>query len=118
MWSRASTDNASPRSASKSYEDCSIEYQRREFLENLARLGFLCYMALCEYEEAVEYFHKHYVRKEPEIALYVLLNMIDRHQQWDLWTKTYQQALRCGIRPRPELKAKYLGIQERARASA
>jgi hypothetical protein len=51
----------------------------------------------------------------PEIALYVLLNMIDGPQQWDLWTKTYQQALRCGIRPRPELKAKYLEIQERAR---
>jgi len=41
-----------------SNEDRSIEYQRREFLQNLARLGFLCHMALCEYEEAVEYFHK------------------------------------------------------------
>jgi hypothetical protein len=30
MWSRASIEDASPRSASKSYEDCSIEYQRRE----------------------------------------------------------------------------------------
>jgi hypothetical protein len=28
MWSRTSTHNASPRSASKSYEDRSIEYQR------------------------------------------------------------------------------------------
>jgi hypothetical protein len=113
MWSRASIVSASARSASKSYEDHSTEYQRREFLQNLARLGFLCHMALCEYDEAVDYFHKHYVGEEPEIALYVLLNMIDGHQQWDLWTKTYQQALRCGIRPRPELKAKYLEIQER-----
>ena len=118
MWSRASTDNAYPRSASKSYEDRSIEYQRREFLQNLARLGFLCHMALCEYEEAVEYFHKHYVREEPEIALYVLLNMIDRHQQWDLCAKTYEQAIRSKIRPRSELKTRYLEIQERARASA
>jgi hypothetical protein len=118
MWSRASTDNASPRSASKSNEDRSIEYQRREFLQNLARFGFLCHMALCEYEEAVEYFHMHYVREEPEIALYVLLNMIDRHQQWDLWAKTYEQAIRSKIRPRSELKTRYLEIQERARASA
>ena len=33
-------------------------------------------MALCEYEEAVEYFHKHYVLEAPEIAFYVLLGMI------------------------------------------
>jgi len=84
MWSRASIEDASPRSASKSYEDRSIEYQRSEFLQNLARLGFLCHMALCEYDEAVEYFHKHYVQEEPEIALYVLLNMIDGYQHWDL----------------------------------
>jgi len=118
MWSSASTDNASPRSASKSYEGRSIEYQRREFLQNLARLGFLCHMALCEYEEAVEYFHRHYVREEPEVALYVLLHMLDRHQQWDLWAKTYEQAIRSKICPRSELKTRYLEIQERARASA
>jgi len=118
MWSRASTHNASPRSASTSYEDRSLEYQRREFLQNLARLGFLCRMALCEYEEAVEYFHKHYLGEEPEIALYVLLNMIDRHRQWDLWMKTYEQGIRSKIHPRSELKTRYFEIQERARASA
>ena len=74
MWSRASTDNGSARSASKSWDGRSIEYERHEFLQNLARLGFLCHMALCEYDEAVDYFHKHFVKKEPEIALYVLLN--------------------------------------------
>src|SRR5678816_4044234 len=58
MWSRASMENPSPRSVSKSYEDRSKEYERREFLQNLARLGFHCHMALCEYEEAVEYFQK------------------------------------------------------------
>ena len=75
-------------------------------------------MALCEYEEAVEYFRKHYVREEPEIALYVLLNLIDRYQQRDLWAKTYEQAVRSKISPRSELKTRYLEIQERARASA
>ena len=118
MWSCASTDKAMARSAAKSYEDRSIEYQRRQFLQNLARLGFLCHMALCEDDEAVDYFHKHYVGEEPEIALYVLLNMIDRHQQWDLWAKTYEQAIRSGIRPRSQLKTRYLEIQERSRASA
>jgi hypothetical protein len=118
MWNRASIVSAPARSASKSYEDRSIEYQRREFLQNLALLGFLCHMALCEYEKAVEYFHKHYVGEEPEIALYVLLNMIDRQQQWNLWAKTYEQAIRSKIRPRSELKTRYLEIQERARASA
>ena len=38
--------------------------------------------------------------------------MIDRHQQWDLWAKTYEQAIRCKIRPRLELKTRYLEIQE------
>ncbi len=118
MWNRTSTDEASSRSASKSYEDRSIEYERCEFLQNLARLGFHCHMALCEYEEAVEYFRKHYVREEPEIALYVLLNLIDRYEQRDLWAKTYEQAVRSKISPRSELKTRYLEIQERARASA
>jgi hypothetical protein len=75
-------------------------------------------MALCESDKAVDYFYKHYVGEDPEIALYVLLHMIDRHQQWDLWAKTYQQAAHSGIRPRSELKTRYLEIQERARASA
>ena len=76
-------------------------------------------MALCEYDEAVDYFHKHYVGEEPEIALYVLLNMIDRQQQWGIWTRTYEQAIRSGIRPRPpQLKTRYLEIQERTRALA
>jgi hypothetical protein len=57
--------------------------------------------------------------EEPEIALYVLLNMIDRQQQWGIWTKTYEQAIRSGIRPRPpQLKTRYLEIQERTRALA
>jgi len=69
-------------------------------------------MALCEYDEAVDYFHKHYVGEEPETALYVLLNMIDRQQQWGIWTKTYEQAIRSGTRPRPpQLKTRYLEIR-------
>jgi hypothetical protein len=83
----------------------------------MARLGFLCHMALCEYDEAVDYFRKHYVGEGREIALYVLLNMIDRHQQWDLWTSTYEQAIRSGIRPRPQLKSRYIEIQERTGVS-
>jgi len=112
----ASTGYASSKPASKSYEDRSIECQRREFLQNLARMGFLCHMALCEYDEAVDYFRKHYVGEEPEIALYVLLNMIDRHQQWDLWARTYEQAIRSGIRPRSELRDRYMEIRESASA--
>jgi hypothetical protein len=118
MWSRASPVDAKARSGSKSREDRFIEYDKHEFLQNLACLGFLCHMALYEYDEAVDYFQKHYVGEESEIALYVLLNMIECHQQWDLWTKTYEQAIRSGIRPRPQLKSRYLEIQERTQASA
>jgi hypothetical protein len=37
-------------------------------------------MVLCEYDEAVHYFHKRYVGEQTEIALSVLLGMIDRQQ--------------------------------------
>ena len=48
----------------------------------------------------------------------MLLNLIDRHQQWDHCANTYELAIRSKIRPRSELKTRYLEIQERARASA
>jgi hypothetical protein len=117
MWNRASADSASTRSASKSYDDRSVEYQRYGFLQNLARIGVLCHIALCEYDEAVDYFHKHYVGEQPEIALYVLLNMIDRHHQWDLWAKLMS---RRSVLNTPSFGVKdsvSLEIQERARAS-
>jgi hypothetical protein len=56
--------------------------------------------------------------EEPDIALYVLLDPIDRHQKSDLWAKTYEQAIRSGIRRRQQLETRYLEIQERSRASA
>lgn len=112
----ASSADISPKSASKSHEDRSVEYQTREFLQNLARMGFLCHMALCEYDEAVDYFRKHYVGEEPEIALYVLLNMIERHQQWGLWIRAYEQAMFSGIRARQELRSRYMKLQERPSA--
>jgi hypothetical protein len=118
MWNRASSDSSSARFASKSDEDPFAEEQRLEFAQNLARFGFLCHMALCENDEAVDFFRKHYVREEPEIALYILLNMIDRQQCPDLWARTYEQAIRSGIRPRSQLKHRYLEIQENARALA
>jgi hypothetical protein len=118
MWNPASVNISSARRALKSYEDHFAEEQRLEFIQNLARFGFLCHMALCENDEAVDFFRKHYVREEPEIALYILLNMIDRQQCPDLWARTYEQAIRSGVRPRSQLKQRYLEIQERVRALA
>jgi hypothetical protein len=76
-------------------------------LQNLAALGFFCHMALCEYDEAVNYFRKYDSQKDPEISLYILLRLIEGHRDDKLWVRTYEESVKSGIRPREELKRQY-----------
>ncbi|RPJ82967.1 MAG: hypothetical protein EHM18_15050 [Acidobacteria bacterium] len=86
-------------------------YNRDHFLQNLAIAGWMWHMALGQPKEAIGYFQKHYMEKNPEIALYVLLRMIEHHGCWALWLKTYDEAVERGVRPRDELRRAYRDIQ-------
>ena len=64
-------------------------------------------MALFEPGEAAGYFQRHYVEKDAEIRLYVLLRMIQHYGNKDLWMKVYENAVGNRVQPRPELKELY-----------
>jgi hypothetical protein len=92
------------------------DYETKERLQNLAILGWMCFMALSLPNDAVKYFRKHYSEKDPEIALYVLLRKIGHCRCWDLWLKTYQEAVDSGVRPREELQRSFKEIRQKQSA--
>lgn len=83
------------------------DYRAREFVNNLAVLGWMCHMALEQPDAATQYFFQYYVEKNPEIALYVLLRMIEQRRSWSLWLQTYENAVCGGIKPRAELQRRF-----------
>ncbi|RPI21980.1 MAG: hypothetical protein EHM61_23440 [Acidobacteria bacterium] len=71
-------------------------------------------MALDQPKEGIAYFQIHYKEKDPEIALYVLLRLIEQEQRWDLWISTYDQAVKeRGIKPREALGRSRSEVQEK-----
>ena len=86
-------------------------YRAKEFVKNLAVLGWMCHMALDQPDHAVGYFRQHYAERDPEIALYVLLRLIGHCQSWALWLRIYEEALGSGVRPREELQRRYKEIR-------
>jgi hypothetical protein len=87
------------------------DYRAKDFVNNLAVLGWMCHMALEQPDAATQYFFQYYVEKNPEVVLYVLLSMIEQRQSWDLWLKTYENAVGDGIRPREELQRRFNEIR-------
>jgi len=81
-------------------------------VNNLAVLGWMCHMALEQPDAATQYFFQYYVEKNPEIALYVLLRMIEQRRSWGLWLQTYGNAVGGGIRPREELQRRLNEIRQ------
>jgi hypothetical protein len=100
--------NGLPRLHEGEWHDDSLKkYRTTKMLQNLAELGFMCHMALCDYDEAVGYFRRHQVEENPEISLYVLLRLIEGRGNNELWVQTYEESIRRGVRPREELKRQY-----------
>lgn len=89
------------------------DYRARDFVNHLAILGWMCHMALDQPEDAVRYFRQYYVEKNAEVALYVLLRMIEHRRSWPLWCRAYEEAVRSGIHPREELQRQFKDIQEK-----
>jgi hypothetical protein len=88
------------------------DYRAKDFVNNLAVLGWMCHMALEQPDAATQYFFQYYVEKNPEIALYVLLRMIEQRRSWGLWLQTYGNAVGGGIRPREELQRRLNEIRQ------
>jgi hypothetical protein len=95
------------------FSDGRESYRARDFINHLAILGWMCHMALDQTEDAVGYFRRHYAEKNQEIALYVLLRMIEHRELWPLWIRTYHEALSRGVCPREELHRLSMKIQQR-----
>ena len=94
------------------------KYDVEEMLQNLATLGFFCHMALCEHDEALNYFRQHNAEKNPEISLYILLRLVEGHRENELWIRTYEEGVKSGVRPREELKRRYDSKQQEMSSSA
>ncbi len=87
------------------------DHRAKDFVNNLAVLGWMCYMALAQPEDAIRYFRQYHLEKNSEIALYVLLRMIEQRQSWGLWLQTYENAVCGGIQPRQELQRRFSDIR-------
>jgi len=87
------------------------DYRAREFMNNLAVLGWMCHMTLEQPDAATQYFLQYYEEKDCEIALYVLLRMIEHCRSWGLWIETYENAVCGGIKPRAELQRRFNEIR-------
>jgi hypothetical protein len=83
------------------------KYDMEKMLQNLVKMGFFCHMALCDHHEAVNYFRRYNVEKDPEISLYNLLQLIEGHRKDELWVRTYEEGVKNGLRPREEVKRRY-----------
>ncbi len=87
------------------------EYQRKEKINNLVKMAFLCCGHLHEFERGVQYFTRNYVEKSQEVKLYILLQLLFWFQQKDVFVQEYQKAVKNGITPRERLVNIYDTIQ-------
>ncbi len=87
------------------------EYHRKEKINNLVEMAFLCCGQLHEFERGVQYFVHNYVEKSQEVTLYILLQWLFWFQQKDIFVQEYQKAVNNGITPRERLVNIYDTIQ-------
>jgi hypothetical protein len=98
-----------PRPNKESWE---YRNEEKEKTNLLAEMGFLCFAQLYEFENAVSYFNRHYLEASQEIKLYILLELLFRSNQKDLFLKEYDNSLKNGVRPRIELEKTYHFVKE------
>ncbi|MBI4454720.1 MAG: hypothetical protein HY644_02340 [Acidobacteria bacterium] len=102
-----------PKQKEDSWSDPSREaYETTKRRNNLATMGFLCLIRLTEFDRAVEYFQRHYSERNPEIALYVCLRLLQQHASPEIWIRTYEGALQNGVTPRQELREIYAALRK------
>ena len=83
------------------------EYSSADRTNRLVEFGFLAYIKLSDYDNAIGFFNRHYTRGAPEITLYVLLEWLRSLHRDDLWQREYERAVQEGIKPRDSLARAY-----------
>ena len=83
------------------------EYHPSDRLNRLAEFGFLAYVKLSDYDRAIDFFKIHYVDRNSEMSLFILLQWLRSLQREDLWRREYERAVQTGIEPRESLSNAY-----------
>lgn len=84
------------------------EYGKNRKLNNLTEIIFRCYAHLYEFQNAIENFEKYYIDKNPEVKLYILVDLLFKFEQKDLIVSVLDKAEQNGIKPRKAL----LGLRD------
>lgn len=96
----------------KSYSTSNSEFRHTEKMNNITEAVFRLYCELCEYDEAVLYFHKNYKERSKEVALYILLELIYEYDLKEYWTREFDRAVSLNIKPREGLMKTYQILKE------
>lgn len=96
------------KTASYSNDDYSI----REKINYITEMVFRLYCSLCEYDEAIQYFHKNHIERDKEITIYILLELLYEYDMKEYWLREYERAVSAGIEPRSGLKKIYKIVKE------
>ncbi len=78
-------------------------YKLKEKANNLVEIAFACYCSLFEFENAIEMYHEKYIERDPEVALYILVNLLFPFQKHELIGEQITLAEKRGIVPRQRL---------------
>ena len=100
------------------YDRHESSHERREKLNTITKMAFLCYARLYEYPKGISYFTANYCGPNEETALYVLLRMLSRLNQKDHFLREYEKAIESGMNPRETLRKAYYLAKEKGELSA
>ena len=87
-------------------------YERERKNNIIVELIFRLYCSLCEYEEAINYFHKNHKESNKEIFIYRLLYLLFEYDLDEYWNREYVRAIKTGVKPRKSLQDMYKVLQE------
>lgn len=97
---------------SRNYSDSSERYERERKNNDIVELVFRIYCSLCEYEEAIKYFHKNHKESSKEVFVFRLLRLLYTYDLKDYSKREYERAVAAGVEPRGGLQKIYSVLQE------
>ncbi len=81
-------------------------YRVEDAINHLVKFIFVIQSLLAENKEAIQFFNKNYLN-DPEVKLFILLDLIKERQTVDEWLAVYEDAVKRNIEPRDSLKKNY-----------
>jgi hypothetical protein len=96
----------------KERKKTTLNYEQINKLNLLTQLIFRLHANLKEFEEGITFFNDHLIEQNPEVTLFMLLNLLYGYDQKDWWIKVYNQAVKKRIKPREKIMNIYQQLQE------